>query len=153
MNTNELYHYGVKGMRWGIRRNRKKDNINTANKNRKKIIYSRKDMEIDRILYGDRGVNRIKKRMNNGSSHRKAVIMETMREIGVNTVVPSVVTLASLDHMTNGSIHKYMFKTFSEAARKYANNRAKQKANAGLARIGTYSYRKVAKDVYESVMR
>ena len=27
----ELYHYGIKGMRWGVRRNREKDGVSTAN--------------------------------------------------------------------------------------------------------------------------
>ena len=28
----ELYHYGIKGMRWGIRRNREKDGVSTSTK-------------------------------------------------------------------------------------------------------------------------
>ena len=28
----ELYHYGIKGMRWGVRRNREKDGVSTDQK-------------------------------------------------------------------------------------------------------------------------
>ena len=28
----ELYHYGIKGMRWGVRRNREKDGVSTSSK-------------------------------------------------------------------------------------------------------------------------
>ena len=40
-----------------------------------------------------------------------------------------------------------------DAVSKYANEKAIQKANAGLAKIGTYSYKHIAGDVYEKVMK
>ena len=39
-NQNELYHYGVKGMRWGIRRARKKLNVATTSEERAKALRS-----------------------------------------------------------------------------------------------------------------
>ena len=36
MNTNELYHHGIKGQKWGVRRFQNKDgSLTTAGKNRK----------------------------------------------------------------------------------------------------------------------
>lgn len=38
MTENELYHYGVKGMKWGVRRTQKQFGHKTASNNNKKII-------------------------------------------------------------------------------------------------------------------
>ena len=37
----ELYHYGIKGMRWGVRRNREKDGVSTSKKYIKKAYRGR----------------------------------------------------------------------------------------------------------------
>ena len=52
--SNELYHHGVKGMKWGVRRQAQNAN------------YSAQQRARDKEVYGRGGVRRINKRMNNG---------------------------------------------------------------------------------------
>ena len=58
MNRNELYHYGVKGMRWGVRRYQNKDGTSTAigkqrrNKKREKLEKIRSEMKQNFIKAG-----------------------------------------------------------------------------------------------------
>ena len=45
MNDNELYHYGVLGMKWGVRRKRNSSNVETA-KPKKKTLSEMSDDEL-----------------------------------------------------------------------------------------------------------
>lgn len=54
----ELYHYGVKGMKWGVRKKRNARNPN----------YSDKQVRRDRQVYGKRGSRRINRDMNKGDN-------------------------------------------------------------------------------------
>ena len=55
-----MYHYGVKGMKWGVRRARKKA-LNIPNK---RYTYSQRTE--DRARYGRGGVKRINRNLNAG---------------------------------------------------------------------------------------
>lgn len=39
MNNNELYHYGVKGMKWGVRRYQNKDGTYTSAGKKRRVTY------------------------------------------------------------------------------------------------------------------
>lgn len=59
MSEYELYHHGVKGMKWGVRK--KRESSSDHNKN-----YSDKQRKRDRAFYGKRGEKRINKKLNEG---------------------------------------------------------------------------------------
>lgn len=65
----EIYHYGIKGMRWGVR---KSEPSNPG--------YSSKQRKQDRSLYGKGAERRINKRMNNGVSLLGARHYEVVRK-------------------------------------------------------------------------
>lgn len=65
---NELMHYGVKGMRWGVRRNP----VNKA--------YTAKQRKQDRAFYGQGGEKRINKKLNEGHGLRGARHYEAERK-------------------------------------------------------------------------
>lgn len=64
---NEIFHHGVKGMRWGVR----KDNYNSN--------YSSEQRLRDKTIYGSGGVKRINKSMNKGHSISSARSKEAAR--------------------------------------------------------------------------
>lgn len=70
MNNDELMHHGIKGVKWGVRRNR-----NAVNKD-----YSAKQRKRDRAFYGNRGEKRINKKLNQGHGLQGARHYEVERK-------------------------------------------------------------------------
>jgi len=78
--SNEILHYGVRGMKWGVRR---------AETNKPNARYREKARAEDKHLYGKGGVKRINRRMNKGKSLNKArstenkvVVAKTVGAVG-----------------------------------------------------------------------
>lgn len=87
-------------------------------------------------------MNRINDRMISGQSYLKARTIEYSKAAAKGAAITAAVLAApAVANATMSSISKY------------ANTRSIQRANAGLARIGTMQYKKVAGNVYEQVMR
>lgn len=72
--SNAFAHYGIKGMRWGIRRYQKENGDLTAS-GKKRYSATKKDT----LLYGEKGAQRIADRRNKGDSRRKAIAKELGR--------------------------------------------------------------------------
>ena len=53
MSDDDIYHFGVKGMKWGVRKERAKN-------------YSEAQYKRDKVMYGTRGANRINRSMHKG---------------------------------------------------------------------------------------
>ena len=75
----ELYHFGVKGMKWGVRRAERK--ARRAELNKPNAHYDKWQRSADRSTYGTRGERRINRRMNKGQSHFRAQATEAGQQV------------------------------------------------------------------------
>lgn len=80
MNELELYHHGIKGQKWGIRRFRNEDgSLTSAGRSRYNDKYSKRSRSADRSKYGYLGVQRINRSMNEGARLSEARKKEATR--------------------------------------------------------------------------
>lgn len=146
--NDELIHYGVLGMKWGKRKARYDQGDSKGSKKSNTINkkYNDSYQYFDRKTFGNRGVSRINKRMNEGMSYDEAYEKEVKRAFNTRRAVTVGLPIAS-------AIVKKATPTIKKYAEQYATNKARQRANDCLAKIGTIQYEKVAGDVYQRVMR
>ena len=80
----ELYHFGIKGMKWGVRRAERK--ARRAELNKPNASYGKSQRLADRSSYGKGGVRRINRRMNKGQSHFKAQVNESVQRVAKTAI-------------------------------------------------------------------
>ena len=69
LHYDELYHHGIRGQKWGVRRFQNSDGtLNSAGKRRRADNYANEQMRRDARIYSKGAVKRINKRMLNGES-------------------------------------------------------------------------------------
>ena len=104
----ELYHFGVKGMKWGVRKKRQE----SFNKK-----YTRYSQIQDRTMYGHAGTKRINRSMNKGMTHKQAVEREKKRR-NVMRLANYGAAMLLADPRTRGLLNQGL----SKAANAYAHS-------------------------------
>ena len=140
MSDDYLIHYGVLGMKWGVRRHRSnsiKSLLKKKHQRKEEIEWNRKykksEREMDKLTLGKGAVKRINKRMNKGSSYKKAFAME----IGRSAVITTLESFAIGDYMTGGAMHRAVGKKIFDS---YMKSKAAKTAAKSIVKIAQNHY-------------
>ncbi len=135
--SDDLAHYGVKGMRWGVRRAE-------ANPD-----YSQENRSADKKQFGRSGVRKINKRLNKGESYQKArksvMRNRAMRNLAIAGALYAAPQILEIAEKTSGSIAQRAQTKRGEAAvadlmglpRKASNGPAYSEPKRGVYKISS----------------
>ena len=140
MNEDYLIHYGVLGMKWGVRKKRYnfiKSMVKKQQKYKEEVkwnkSYKKEDRAMDRFTFGKNGAKRINNRMNKGQSHKKAYAIELGRSAATNALI----SLAVDDYMTGGVMHRAVGKKIFDS---YMKSKAAKTAAKSIVKIAQNHY-------------
>ena len=139
-----LAHYGVKGMKWGVRRQRRKaaalkdrnawreksrsERKETRDQPNKR--YTKNDRYWDETIYGKKGVKRINRRMNKGQTHGQAERREVARQVATVTAL-SLVSTSAVSLVAMGPLGR---RKLSSSLNNYAKMRVQSFINNAKAK-------------------
>ena len=115
-----LQHWGIKGMKWGVRRFQAKDgSLTSAGRKRYKATKS------DEAVFGKKGAQRIANRRNKGDSRQKAVAKEIGSQVGKIAALSTALGIANFVYVNDlytdipkalSSLGKRAISTYLDAA-------------------------------------
>lgn len=151
-----LAHYGVKGMKWGVRKNRykgvrtrlkkeakaDKDKWRSMSRSERRKYrdtpnarYSKQNREINTNVFGEKASKRINRRMNKGATYKNAYFRETGRQIAKATILGSLgsaATTAAVGVAVSPELRQLAINAINTAAKqpfiKFANSQAAKNA-------------------------
>ena len=106
MDRNELYHYGVLGMKWGVRRNRS-TNSGTGKKSRKQIRDSKEENKLNPTR--NMSDTELRQRINRLQMEKQYVQLTAKQTSFGKKFVTDILTNAAKQTATN-YVSKYMTK-------------------------------------------
>lgn len=124
-NDPELYHFGIRGMKWGVRKAR------TAGLKKRNTNYSDKQIVADHIMYGKGGVRRINQRMNKGQTHFRAQVTEAGQ-----TVAKGYLAYKAVQFVTSPKGQRIAGMAMSKAFNSLRNRHGQETVSNALKAIG-----------------